>query len=305
MEYAKKIKNYILSSADMDYCGICKASDLDGEPKGHRPVDLLPTAKSIIVFGRRMIDGAVQSEFRVFENKQMAAQTSYADHAHYLAVNFLMLNAVYNVAEHLERTYKINAMPVTFSKMQSVEPEGLPVPQFVDAYKAGLPLDIAKAAAAAGLGEIAYNHRFVTEDAGPRVNMVAIVTDMEFDEYDKPREGESLCDPSKCTICRDVCPTHAISGNGKLAEINCKGCGVACFGMRKELNPRTRAVIESDNPSDEEYGKAIKDLQNGVGQQMLDHLAEFYCDKCLVYCPIGNWYDRYKKQNLTKFEGGK
>lgn len=313
MTSKRAFKNYVLSHFDMDFVGIADSSLLETEPAGHRPSDYLPTAKAVIVFGRRMIDGAVQSTFRVFEDRHIPSQTSYADHAHYLAVNMLLLQEIYNLAQYIERTYCANATPLPNNALQDIEPDGLRVPYFADPYQAGMPIDLAKAAVAAGLGEIGWSHRFMTPDDGPRVHLCAIITDMEFDELDKPYSGPKLCDPSKCNICTEGCPTQAISAYEDGAEptevagtkqtmckLNAKSCTVACMGMGKQFNPRAGYISPSNDPSDEELAAGIKKLESAPGLMMLDHLPSFYCDKCLVYCPVGSWEQKYRSRGLTK-----
>ena len=68
------IKEYIKTKFDMDLVGIAKASALASEPSGHRSEDPLPGAKSIIVFGRALADGAIQAMFRAHEDKKIQAQ---------------------------------------------------------------------------------------------------------------------------------------------------------------------------------------------------------------------------------------
>ena len=41
MNLSESIKNYILTSLDMDLVGIAPAAALAGEPSGHRPEELL------------------------------------------------------------------------------------------------------------------------------------------------------------------------------------------------------------------------------------------------------------------------
>jgi len=311
---AELFKKRVLSVNDMDFVGICKSEALENEPKNHKPSELLKNCKSIVVFGRRMIDGAVQTNFRVCEENHFASQTSYADHAHYLAVNMLLMSQSYNIAQHLEKTYNAVAVPMPNNVIQDIEPEGLRAPYFAAPYQSGMPIDLAKAAVAAGLGEIGWNHRFLTAEDGPRVNLCAILTDAEFDEYDTPYAGPKLCDPEKCGICRECCPSEAIPAyaaeNAESVEVagkkmeQCKldvnACTVMCMGMLKKVNPRGRDVVTTLHPSDEELGEAIKKLQKSPGMQMLDHLPSFYCDRCLSYCPVGNWEDKFRKKGLTK-----
>ena len=106
------VQNRILSGSDMDYFGVCPASALDGEPHGRRPVDLLPNAKSILVFGRRLISGAVQTKFRILENNQGGVLGSYSSHCVVLAVNQLCMKETYDIAQYLENAFDCFAMPL-------------------------------------------------------------------------------------------------------------------------------------------------------------------------------------------------
>ena len=47
---------------------ICPASALAEEPEGYRPTDILFCCKSVIVFGRRLLNGAPSTE--VFDAKE-------------------------------------------------------------------------------------------------------------------------------------------------------------------------------------------------------------------------------------------
>ena len=49
MMRAERFKEYIKKEYDIDYVGIAAAEALSAEPYGHRPEDVLPGAKSIIV----------------------------------------------------------------------------------------------------------------------------------------------------------------------------------------------------------------------------------------------------------------
>ena len=308
------VKKRIFTDSDMDYVGICPASELDDEPKGRRPVDLLPNAKSIIIFGRRLISGSVQSKFRQLEDGIGNAFASYSAHSFVLSINQLCMKETYDICQDLENTYGCYAMPLTNNVLQAVQPEGNYVLYFADPYKAGLPVNIYKAAAAAGIGEMGWNHRIITPDAGPRVYLCGIVTSLEFEEYDKPYSGEKLCDPGSCGICSRVCPTHALSSDeavewsvgdikANVGKLNVNGCAVACFGFRKSINPRTVAEIETDDPSDEELAAALQKQFDYPGMQTLDHLPMYHCDRCLIYCPVGNWKQQFADKGLTRMEG--
>ena len=104
MSRTQMVKNRIFTGSDMDYVGICPASALDDEPRGRRPIDLLPNAKSVIVYGRRLISGSIQTKFRQFENGVMNVSGSYSAHSFVLSVNHLCMKETYDIAQWLEAT---------------------------------------------------------------------------------------------------------------------------------------------------------------------------------------------------------
>lgn len=311
MSVFSTVKNRIFSKSDMDYVGICPASVLNNEPEGRRPIDLLPNAKSIIVFGRRLISGSIQSKFRFMEDGRFMASGSYSAYSFVLAVNQLCMKESYDIAQYLEMTYGCFAMPLTNNILQAIEPEGNAAPYFADPYRAGMPIDVYKCAVAAGIGEMGWNHRVITPDAGPRVYLCAIVTSLEFDEYDKPYSGEKLCDHTKCHVCSEMCPTHALSGDEserwcagstscEVGKLNVNGCSIACFGFKKGMNPMSSVIVDTDTPTDDELAAALKKQYDYPGMQTLDHLPMYYCDKCMIYCPVGNWAEQFRDRGLSK-----
>ena len=64
---AERFKEYIKTEYDIDHVGIAAADALSAEPYGHRPEDVLPGAKSIIVLCRSIADGVIQARFRSLE----------------------------------------------------------------------------------------------------------------------------------------------------------------------------------------------------------------------------------------------
>ena len=309
MSRTQMVKNRIFTGSDMDYVGICPASALDGEPRGRRPIDLLPNAKSVIVYGRRLISGSIQTKFRQFENGVMNVSGSYSAHSFVLSVNHLCMKETYDIAQWLENTFGCFAMPLTNNVLQAVQPEGNYAPYFADPYKAGLPIDLYKAAVCAGIGEMGWNHRVITPDNGPRVYLCAIVTSLEFEEYDRPYAGKKLCDPAKCGVCARVCPTRALDASegvewragetaAAVGKLDVNACSAACFGFRKETNPMCMSPI-SEHPTEEELAEALKKQFAAPGFQTLDHLPMYHCDRCLVYCPVGNWAEKFRKTGLS------
>jgi len=315
MSLSENIKNYIREALDMDLVGIASASALSGEPEGHRPEDLLPGAKSIIVCGRALSDGAMQGMFRAHEDKKVQAQSAYAAYCDDLAPNFLLVNDSFRLACFLEDSYGCVAMPLPFNVQQSMIPESYPGKFFADPYGQGMPLDIWKAAMAAGIGEFGWSNRFVTKEFGPRQMLSAVLTTLEL-EADGPYMGEPVCLGESCGICSRVCPTAAIPGvcsgctavkavegrSQEVGKIDPAACTVAALGMRKEFQGRVPVpnLIMHNEPDDAELAAAFeKKPVNGLS---IEHFPRYLCERCLIYCPLGRWKERFADTGFTSFE---
>lgn len=314
MSYTDKVKRFLKSQYDLDFIGIADPGALESEPEGHRPTDLLPGAKSIIVFGRAYADGAIQGQFRAFEDHVTAAQSGYAAYASDIAPNFLMVNVAFEIARYLEDYFDAISVPVPYGPQQSLVWDSYPAPIFCDPYGQGAPLNVAQAALAAGLGEYGWSNRFLTPDYGPRIVLMAVITSLELD-CDSPYDGPTLCDPKACGICSKICPTHALpdscSGEcvvksvaGKSQEVSAikpESCAVASMAMRKEFQGRIPVPdqIMVDDPSVEELHMAFK--SKPVNPLSVDHYPRYFCDRCLLYCPVGKWQERYYDRGLTTF----
>ncbi len=312
---SEQIKELLLTRFDMDLVGIAAASALSEEPAGHRPEDLLPGARSILVFGRALADGAVQSQFRAFEDRQMSAQSSYAAYASDLAPNILLVNDGFQLCCLLERDYGALALLCPFNVTQSMIPDRVPGVFFADPYGQGMPLHVWKAAAAAGLGEFGWSNRFLTPEYGPRQMLCAVLTTLAL-QPDPVYAGPRLCEPEKCGVCARVCPTKAIpapcSGCEKtmyaagrvqtVADLNVNACTVAALGLRREFSGRVPCpdLIMDDTPDDAALKAAFaKKPINGLS---VEHYPRYLCDRCLVYCPTGRWKTRFSDSGLTRFD---
>ena len=168
MTPTETIKRYLLEDCGMDAVGIARANALDDERAGYRPADLLPGAKCVIVFLKRIPDGIWQAAFRAKEDGNADAQSIYAAFGRELTPNLSLFFMSFNLAQYIERTYAYTAVPVPAGEMQNVTPTNTPLPAFVGAKMVRSVIHPARAAVAAGLGEIAWNNSFVTARFGPR-----------------------------------------------------------------------------------------------------------------------------------------
>lgn len=314
MSATETIKNYILSDCRMDSVGIAPVSALAGEPEGHRPEDILPGAKSVIVFTRRIPDGVIQAAFRSREDGNADAHSIYAAYGSDLTPNMNVFFMQFNIAQFIEMTFGYTAMPVPSGPMQNVTPVNVPLPVFIGPKKNAYILHPERAAYAAGLGDLAWNNMLVTEKNGPRQVVGLVVTSMELDR-DWPYGGPRLCDPETCGVCGRICPTHAIPPAGgeadvvsvagntvKMAHINSNACAVASLGFRGEFAVKGTLpdLISSDDPSDGELAEAY--AKKPISHHSLDHYPKHYCGKCMLYCPLGGWKERFFDTGLSKFD---
>jgi len=110
----------------------------------------------------------------------------------------------------------------------------------------------------AGLGVIGWNHRLITREWGPRLQLKSIITDLALEG--DPVITENLC--VRCMNCKRICPVHALEENledkqyaaydaeacikhcGKLEENFCDPCGFC-----KKVCPAgsDRQLFQSEN----------------------------------------------------------
>ncbi|MBR6708193.1 MAG: hypothetical protein IKL84_00780 [Clostridia bacterium] len=313
MNPTETIKDYILTRCRMDAVGIAPVSALADEPAGKCPEDILPGAKSIIVFLRRIPDGAFQAAFRAHEDGNPDAFSAYAAYARELTPNMNLFFMQFHVSEFIETRFGHTAVAIPSGPMQNVSSTNLPLPAFVGPKQCYYLLNAPRAAMAAGLGEIGWNNAFLSPEFGPRQAIGLVLTTMELD-CDAPYTGEKLCDPVSCGICSKVCPMGAIpSPEGESEELgvcgrsysvgklNVNACAVASLAFRREFSGKLDMpdLISGNAPSDEELAGAF--ARKPINDYALGHHPNYFCDKCTLYCPVGRWRERFGDTGLSSF----
>ncbi len=296
MSLKDETKEFALVSLDMDCIGVTNVERLAGAPEGHRPTDILPGAKSVIVMGVRLPLGAVQAIYRAHEDGLRHLQCIYGTHAYALTPNYHLKFAAYRLARFLEKRGFL----------------ATPLPSGPGA--GGAPFSHRHAAVAAGLGEFGWIGIVLTPDYGPRIRWVSVITRAEI-EPDALYDGPPLCDAAACDVCISVCPTGAISATEskqvrigdrrfEYTALNVAKCRIGAEGLTK----RTLGLKDlrfSENPTMEEVDGAGENIDPRQRTEVIlpVHRGTYYCGKCLAHCPVGNERELNLLAGLSKHQG--
>lgn len=300
MDLTQEVKDLALKQLGMTVCGIAPVSRFEAAPKGKRPEDLLPGAKSVIVLGVRLLDGAMQAIFRKYEEGRRNAHGIYATYASTIAPNLQMAYAVFALTNYIEEKTGAVAVPTTSGPFQATS-----------------SFSQRRAAVAAGLGQYSWSGYVVNEKYGPRMRYGSIITTLEL-APDPLYPGPQLCDPSKCRVCVERCPAHALSEYPEAvtetvggqpqqrAALNVPRCRAACFGLVKETANSTSAygkeerrdLVELECLTDEGFMAGIHTLEKSLSGLQL--YPNWKCSLCLAYCPLGDWQARFGDTGLSR-----
>jgi len=292
----QEIKNYALELG-MAKCGVANVERFKDSIPGRHPLDILPGTKSIIVVAVRLVKGAISANFRKFEDGMDDVHGIYGTYGYTMAPTFHLSSAVYSIAQKIERETGEVACPVFC---------GGPLVN-------GIALSMRHAAFAAGLGEFGWSSIILTPEFGPRNRFGALLTTLEL-EPDPLYNGPKLCDPTKCKVCVERCPTSALQrygdGDGRTVtiedktnvycHINWRRCQVACHMLTKKTGGNTD-WLDNHDPSAEEMEIAMnsKPLET-TGLQVN---PTWKCGNCLSYCPVGNWKQDFFDTGLSAGPG--
>ena len=295
----QQIKNYALTEARVDKVGIASIDRFNESPEGKHPTDFLPGCKSVIAFCIRLPDGAVNAAFRAFEDLNYNVHGIYGAFGYSGAPNYNLMFANYKIARFVEKLTGCVATP---------EPAG--------PTHAGIMMSLRHCAFAAGLGEFGWNSLMLTPEFGPRNRFGAVLTTAEL-KADPMYSGPKLCDPAKCHVCEKLCPTGAIpayeEGTGRIvctggkeicySQINWNKCRIMCHGTGKDFNESGGDIIPQDleDPiGSEVMGPVGKYYGAHPRQEYRQHSPSWKCGNCLTYCPVGDWYERFRDTGICK-----
>jgi len=194
----------------LDLIGV---ASLDGyrdvEPQWN-PLSILPTAKSVVVFGRSI----PRSCFRGIEEGTLWMRVD----------RYLPPRPGYYLCRSLEDNgfLAVPCSPLAPERW----PDGLPAEPGKPAPN--VTPDIALAAQLAGLGEIGWNGAFLTPQFGPRQALGMLFTEAAI-EPDEPFPSGRLCRREACLACARACPAAALGTTPSQRRVGTQTLSVGTF----------------------------------------------------------------------------
>ncbi len=271
-----KLKEIALKEG-ADYFGVAPVSRWANATQGHKPTDLMPNAKSVVVIGIKIPQGAIESNNRSYEGMRHGIFT-YMIYGYNL-INDILNNTTSKMYDYLE-AQGINTFPLPASTPR-------------DEYKMLGVISNRHSAVCAGLADMGWNGLALTPKDGPRVRWAPLILECEL-EPDPLYNGPKLCDRSKCRVCLDVCPVQALPEEeyveahiadkifryAKLKKPVCR-CGVT--GLAKNTPGRLQADIPEEIPNVEGW---LKIASTDIMWNQMERVAAM-CGRCLTQCPVG------------------
>lgn len=181
------VKNRIIGMG-ADVCGVVSADSFEYSPNGVLPRDVLPTCRSVVVFGKRLPAGTLRC-------------TSAAPFALARDVVVRELDAIaVAMCIRCEERGIVAVLSGTCDPLESDRTELRGAKAVSNEYAAQL----------AGLGVIGRNGFLISPEYGNMLELRCILTEEEL-EPDRPMD-DNLC--LGCGACAKACPAGAISEEG-------------------------------------------------------------------------------------------
>lgn len=243
----------IATAHGIDLVGFAKVEDIQlGYPP--RPAeDLLPGAKTVIVFAGALLQGALECP-RGTKGAIKDTQMAYDR----------IQSAASAVGRFLEsKRFKSYAPPAS-----------MPTDTYKHNGKSWYAGEFShrQAAISAGLGVKGWNNLLVTPQYGPRVRLGSLITSAQLDFKSTPLQ-EDVC--THCGKCVEACPVKALDPHKEhyLDQPKCKNYYIRPF-------------------MDDSAWKVLKNLLTfegfgSLGMQVLMEGYYFSCARCQAVCPVG------------------
>jgi len=220
--------------------------------------EVLPEAKSVVIFGVRMIDSTLAPAKANIRLPQFSTKCLYEE----------MDRIAFGFSRYLD---DLGYQVIPYSPYLPVEMGG---------ESKGLIGDISHRHTAfeAGLGTIGKSRLLLTERFGPRIRFLSIITDAPL-KSGKPLKMD-FC--NNCSLCIRACPVSAIDDDGNVDVMKC-----ARENMKLGLPGITQFVKAWVGASDDEKRTMLKSPTFWEIWQNLTTGIFYYCFECLNACPVG------------------
>ncbi len=235
---------------------------------GYLPNELLPSAKSYIMVAVRLLDGVL--DHTTTNCRTTGVQGNFA----YIHLNRRLHSITYELARWLEDEKGHRSLPLGYNIGARYDHKADDDDTIVGpAYGV---FNMKRAAVLAGLGRQARNGLVASPEFGTSIRLGCVITAAPLTS-DPVLAGESC--PSGCNICSRVCPTDAISRDGKVDHLRCYSdvgrCGTQYVELKAEFKKRYPPDLPGANYIENDYLSA-----DGMGNRLCK-IA------CVALCPLG------------------
>ena len=194
--------------------GFASVQRFEGAPRGHKPNDFIPSAKTVISMGvklpNRLVDWEgllANSEIITDEDVRWEVESAHwYGRVGYEAMNTRLDQLGLLLSLFLENLGHASlSFPATYASHAGIM-------QKVPGYFA--PFSHRHAAVQAGIGEFGFNNLVITSEYGPRIRFMSVITEAEIEQ--DPLVDAAICLGEGCLACIKACglpneDLHAIS----------------------------------------------------------------------------------------------
>ena len=226
LDTSVQVKEFLLAHG-ASVAGIAKASAFDGAPNGYKAVDVLCGAESVIVFGIKMVSAVVNWPQLAWEDSRQTKRKCWRvyDQCGFTLLNDRLSHLGMDLAVALEldesqAIFFAGSNPLTMTEFNADRFYGgieLPQPldnEKINQLKNGLenptrydvPFSFRHAAVAAGLAAFGANNLVLHPIFGPRIRWNVVITDRQFEQYDRPLDKQMCLYDKGCRACIKACP---------------------------------------------------------------------------------------------------
>ena len=225
--------------------GVAPTERFAGAPRGHGPLDFIPSARAVISIAIKLPDGIVDREGYLAEAeyppdvRHRVLETHFYNKQGYALPNLLLDMVAYRLTLLLESEgHRTLPIPATMASYTMPDMSPKEVGYFgVFSHR--------HAAVRAGLGEFGYNNIVLTPRYGPRVRFASLITTAPL--LPDPLLTEPVCLREDCRKCLDVCPVGALALRPERAD-----------GIFLDPPARTAVEVCSGRPAETSQGNCLR-----------------------------------------------